>query len=179
MTNKLLLGISFAAVALFAADDVVTAVEGTVKKVDAGTKTVVVKTADGTEHTVHFVSKTAVHGWDASEAGAKDGMHGVKEGSHVVVHYTVKGTDKTAQEMDRIGDGGLKVTEGTVSKIDRGTKTLAVKTADGAEATYRITDHAVVDAGKETGKAIEKASKVTVYYTEEGGKKVVHFFKNN
>jgi hypothetical protein len=179
MTKKLMFAISFAAVALFAADDVVTAVEGTVKKVDAGTKTVVVKTADGTEHTVHFVSKTTVHGWDASEAGAKDGMHGVKEGSHVVVHYTVKGTEKTAQEMDRIGDGGLKVTEGTVSKIDRGTKTLAVKTADGAEATYKITDHAVVDAGKETGRAIEKASKVTVYYTEEGGKKVVHFFKNN
>ena len=41
-----------------------------------------------------------------------------------------------------------------------------------AEASYKITDHAVVDAGKETGKAVEKASKVTVYYTEEGGKKV-------
>jgi hypothetical protein len=175
MTKKLLLGLSFAAIAIFAADDVVTAVEGTVKKVDAGTKTVVIKTADGTEHTVHFVSKTTVHGWDATEAGAKDGMHGVKEGSHVVVHYTVKGTEKTAQELDRIGDGGLRVAEGTVSKIDRGTKTLAVKTADGAEATYRITDHAVVD----TGKGIEKATKVTVYYTEEGGKKVVHFFKNN
>ena len=158
MTKKLLLGMSFAAVAMFAADDVVTAVEGTVKKVDAGSKTVVVATADGTEHTVHFVSKTSVHGWDAADAGAKDGMHGVKEGSHVVVHYTVKGSEKTAQEMDRIGDGGLKVTEGTVSKIDRGTKTLAVKTADGAEATYKITDHAVVD----TGKGIEKASKVTV-----------------
>jgi hypothetical protein len=175
MMKNLLLGMSFAAIAMFAADDVVTAVEGTVKKVDAGTKTVVVATADGTEHTVHFVKKTSVHGWDASEAGAKDGMHGVKEGSHVVVHYTVKGTEKTAQEMDRIGDGGLKVAEGTVSKIDRGGKTLAVKTADGAEATYKITDHAVVDAGK----AVEKASKVTVYYTEEGGKKVVHFFKNN
>src|SRR5271155_5019528 len=82
-------------------------------------------------------------------------------------------------EMDRIGDGGLKVTEGTVSKIDRGGKTLAVKTADGAEATFKITDHAVVDAGKDVGKGVEKASKVTVYYTEEGGKKIVHFFKNN
>jgi hypothetical protein len=179
MTKKLLLGLSFAAVAIFAADDVVTAVEGTVKKVDAGTKTVVVATADGTEHTVHFVGKTSVHGWDATEAGAKDSMHGVKEGSHVVVHYSVKGTEKTAQEVDRIGDGGLKVTEGTVSKIDRGTKTLAVKTADGAEATYKISEHAAVDAGKETGKGVEKASKVTVYYTEEGGKKIVHFFKNN
>jgi hypothetical protein len=175
MSKKFLLGLSFAAIALFAADDVVTAVEGTVKKVDAGSKTVVVKTADGTEHTVHFVAKTSVHGWDATDAAAKDGMHGVQEGSHVVVHYSAKGTVKTAQEVDRIGDGGLKVTEGTVSKIDRGTKTLAVKTADGAEATYKITDHAVID----TGKGIEKASKVTVYYTEEGGKKVVHFFKNN
>jgi hypothetical protein len=52
MTKTLLVGLSFAAVALFAADDVVTAVEGTVKKVDAGTKTVVVAPAHGTEHTL-------------------------------------------------------------------------------------------------------------------------------
>jgi len=175
MLKKFLFALSFGALALFAADDVVTAVEGTVKKVDAGTKTVVVATADGTEHTVHFVKKTSVHGWDASEAGAKDGMHGVKEGSHVVVHYTVKGSEKTAKEMDRIGDGGLKVAEGTVSAIDRGSKVLAVKTADGAVATYKMSE----DAGKDTGKAVEKAGKVTVYYTEEGGKKVVHFFKGN
>ena len=178
MNKTMLLSVGFVVLA-FAADDVVTAVEGTVKKVDAGTKTVVVATADGTEHTVHFVKKTAVHGWDATDAGAKDGMHGVKEGSHVVVHYTAKGTEKTAQELDRVGEGGLKVTEGTVSKIDRGGKVLAVKTADGTEATYKISEHAVVDAGNETGKGVEKASKVTVYYTEEGGKKIVHFFKNN
>jgi len=177
MTKQLLLGLSLTAIALFAAEDVVTAVEGSVKKVDAGTKTVVVKTADGTEHTVHFVSKTAVHGWDATAAGSKDAMHGVNEGSHVVVHYTVKGTEKTAQEVDRVGEGGLKVAEGTVTKVDRGGKILAVKTADGTEATFKMTDHAVVDAGKETGKGVEKAAKVTVYYTEDAGKKVVHFFK--
>lgn len=175
MTKKLLLGMSFAGLVLFAAADVVTAVEGTVKKVDAATKTCVIKTADGTEHTVHFVKKTSVHGWDAADAGAKDGMHGVKEGSQVVVHYTAKGSVETAQEVDRVGEGGLKVAEGTVSSIDRGGKVLAVKTADGTVATYKITDHAVEDAGK----GAEKASKVTVYYTEEGGKKIVHFFKNN
>ncbi len=178
MIRKLLVGVSFAALA-FAAEDVVTAVEGTVKKVDAGSKTVVVSAADGTEHTVHFVKKTSVQGWDAAEAGAKDGMHGVKEGSHVVVHYTVKGTEKTAQEVDRIGEGGLKVTEGTVGKIDRGAKTIAVKTADGVETTYRITEHASVDAGKDIGEGAKKAGKVTVYYTEEGGKKIAHFFKGN
>lgn len=164
-------------IAIFAADDAVTAVEGTVKKVDAGAKTVVIATADGTEHTVHVASKTAVHGWDASEAGSKDAMHGVNEGSHVVAHYTVKGSQETAQEIDRVGEGGLKVSEGTVENIDRGSKVIAVKTADGAEATYKMSNHAAVDAGKDTAKGVQKASKVTVYYSEEGGKKVVHFFK--
>src|SRR5580698_7924330 len=141
MSKKLLLGMSFAAIAMFAADDVVTAVEGTVKKVDSGTKTVVIKTTEGTEHTVHFVSKTSVHGWDAADAGAKDGMHGVKEGSHVVVHVTVKGSEKTAREVDHIGEGGLKVMEGTAEKVDSGAKTIAVKTADGTVVAYKATDH--------------------------------------
>lgn len=176
MTKRLLLGVGFCSIAMFAAEAVV-AVEGTVKKVDAGAKTVVIAAADGTEHTIHFISKTAVHGWDASLAGTKDAMHGVNEGAHVVAHYTVKGTEETAQEVDRVGDGGLKVSEGTVENIDRGSKVLAVKTTDGAEATYKMSDHAAVDAGKDAAKGVQKASKVTVYYSEEGGKKIVHFFK--
>jgi VCBS repeat-containing protein len=35
--------------------DTVTAVHGTVTKIDSGAKTIVVKTKDGTEHTLHFV----------------------------------------------------------------------------------------------------------------------------
>jgi hypothetical protein len=29
----------------------------------------------------------------------------------------------------------------------------------------------------ETGKGLKKGAKTTVYYTEEGGKKIAHFFK--
>lgn len=166
----------FGAAALVA-QDVVSAVSGTVKKVDAGTKTVVVKTADGTEHTFHFVERTSVQGADASAEGAKDAFHGVKEGSEVVVHYSKKGTEETAEEIDHVGKDGLKVTEGTVSKIDRGGKTLVVKTADGAEETFHLTDHAAKDAGKGIGEGAEKSGKVTVYYTEKAGRKVAHFFK--
>ena len=43
-----------------AADDVVSAVHGVVTKTDAGTKTIVVKTADGTEQTFHWVGSTTV-----------------------------------------------------------------------------------------------------------------------
>ena len=36
-------------------------VSGTIEKVDAGAKTIAVKTADGTVETVKFTEKTAVH----------------------------------------------------------------------------------------------------------------------
>ena len=97
----------------------VTAVHGTVTKIDSKAKTIVIKTADETEHTVKFIGKTAVHG---TEAGAKDTFKGVKEGSEVVAHYTVKGSEATAVEVDKVGDKGLKATEGTVSAVDRGPK---------------------------------------------------------
>jgi arginine repressor len=157
----------------FAADDVVTAVAGTVKSVDKGTKVVVVKTADGTEQTFRFVGKTVAHGAEATATGSKDAFLAMKEGDEVVVHYTVKGTVKTAQEVDHVGKGGLKITEVAVKSIDHGAKTVTVKTAEGAEETYHLTGNAVI----ETGKGLDKAGKVTIYYTEEGGKKIAHFFK--
>jgi hypothetical protein len=175
MNRNLCIGLTLAlfSLAAFAAEDVATAVEGTVKKVDAGSKTVVVKTADGTEHTIHVVKRTTVHGTTESAKGTKDAFHGLEEGSDVVVHVTTKGTEETAQEIDRVGKDGLKATEGTVSHIDRGAKTIAVKTADGTEETYHLTEHAAKDVAAGT----EKSAKVTVYYTEEGGRKVAHFFK--
>lgn len=166
-------------ISLSLAADVVTAIHGTVTKVDSAAKTVAIKTKEGTEETVHFAKKTVVHGSEAGAAGAKDTFKGVKEGSDVVAHYTTKGAEKTAVEVDTVGKEGLKETEGTVSEIDRGTKTIAVKAADGTVQTFKMADHATEDAGKDVGKAVEKSAKVTVYYTEVAGKKVAHFFENH
>jgi hypothetical protein len=152
-------------------------VTGVVSKVDAGAKTVAVKTADGTEHTFHFVKRTTVHGGEAVAKGSADAFHGLKEGSEVAVRYTAKGTVETGEEFDRIGKDGLKTTDATVTHIDRGAKTIAVKTADGTEETFRLTGGAAKDAGKDIAEGTEKTAKVTVYYTEEGGHKVAHFFK--
>ena len=59
MRRTLAIGLAFLfGAAALVAQDVVSAVSGSVKKVDAATKTVVVKTADGTEHTFHFVERT-------------------------------------------------------------------------------------------------------------------------
>ncbi len=172
MTNKIIKGIlvlSLVSVA-FAADDVVSAVHGFVQKVDSGAHILVVKTADGTNRTFHFVGETTVQ-------GAKDSWHGITKGTEVVTHYTTRGTEDTAVEVDRVGKDGLKATKGTITSIDRGGKTLAVKGADGTEKTIDLTDHAAADAGKEMAEGTEKGAKVTVYYAEESGRKVAHFFE--
>src|SRR5665213_2865403 len=157
----------------FAAEDVVSAVEGSVKAIDKAAKTVAVKTADGTVYTVHFVGRTMEHGAEATAHGAKDAFLSMTEGDEVVVHYTEKGAVKTAQEVDHIGKEGLKMSEGAVKSVDRGAKTVTLKTADGAEDTYHLT----ADATRETAKGLDKAGKVTVYYSEEGGRKIAHFFR--
>jgi hypothetical protein len=175
MRNYLTLGLvcGFFACAAFAVDDVASAVVATVKTVDKGTKTVVVKTADGTEHTFHFLGRTIAHGAKATAHGSKDAFEGMKEGDDVIVHYTVKGTEKTAEEVDHVGKDGMKASVVVVKSVDRAAKTVTVKTAEGGEETYHLT----VRAAKETGKGLDKAGKVTVYYTEDAGKKVAHYFK--
>lgn len=181
--SKYLLGIlCVAAMAIFAlpvraADDVVTAVHGTVTKVDSGTKTIVVKTKDGTEHSIHYVDKTAVHGADATAVAGKDSYKGIREGSEVVVHYTEKGTEKTGVEIDRVGKDGVKTVDGTVEKVGDGGKVVVVKAADGTEHTFSVVGHDTAASAEEIGKGTDKGAKVTVYYTEHAGKKVAHFFE--
>lgn len=179
MIKQAVYGLMFLSLTLaaYAAEDVVSAVEGTVQKVDAATKTIVVKTAGGAERTFHFVGKTTVHGAEKTGEAAKGAFHGLKEGSEVAVHYTTKGTEDTAEEVDNIGKEGLKATEGTVSRIGSGGKTIVVKTADGTEETYQFASHEASEAGKGIAKGSEKSAKVTVYYTEKAGHKVAHFFK--
>ncbi|HTW66269.1 MAG TPA: hypothetical protein VME17_16710 [Bryobacteraceae bacterium] len=161
--------------AAFAAQDVASAVVATVKTVDKGTKTVVVKTADGTEDTFHFIGRTVAHGAVATAKGSKDAFDGMKEGDEVIVHYSVKGAVKTAEVVDHVGKDGLKSSEVVVTKVDHGAKTVTVKTAEGTEETYHVTAR----EAKDMGKGLDKGGKATVYYTEQSGKKIAHFFKQS
>jgi len=161
----------------YAVEDVVTAFHGTVTQIDKTGKTIGVKTADGVEHVFHWSDKTVVHGAKATDVAGKDSWHGLEKGSEVVAHTTKTGTEDTAVEIDKVGDKGLKATEGTIKEIDRGGKKLVVSTADGTEHVFTLTGHAAADAGKDVAKGSEKGVKVVVYSTEEGGKSVAHFFE--
>jgi hypothetical protein len=163
--------------AIRATEDVANAIHGTITKLDSATKTMVVKTKDGVEHAVHFGDKTAVWGADKTAAGAKEAFKGLSEGSEVVVHYTVKGTESTATEVDKVGKDGLKSIDGTITKIGEGGKTVVVKAADGTEETFTVVGHDTAEGAKAIGNGTAKAGKATVYYSQEGGKKVAHFFE--
>ena len=166
--------LAVAAVAMTGAQTGASVVHGTVKKIDTSARTVVVTTDKGTEEVVFFTEKTVVHG---TAAGATGAFHGLTEGSEVVVHATGSGAKKTALEVDAIGKGGMKAVDGTVSRIGAGGKTVVVKLADGTEQTFETTGHAAAEIASGTAAGTAKVAKVTVQYTEEGGKKVAHFFK--
>jgi hypothetical protein len=165
--------------------DVVHAVSGTVTKIDKEAKTIAVKTADGTEHVFHYTEKTSIHAGHAmgkgAKAGAVDAYFAGKEGTHVIVRYTEKGAEKTASSVDDFGKDTMKVSEGTVTKVDKAAHTVSVKTADGAETTYDWGKDATIDTEhgvvKGTQYVAKEGDKVLVHYTEDAGKKVVHFFK--
>ena len=133
-----LCALSLCTVSAFAAQDVATAVVGSVKSVDKVAKVVIVDTKDGAEHTFHYTEKLAVHtGDDAGKAG-KDMLHGIDKGTRVAVRYTAKGSRETAHEIDRLGDGGLKVAKGTIKDVDHGTRTIAIDTGKGAVETATV-----------------------------------------
>lgn len=153
-------------------------ITGTLEKVDSGAKTVAVKTTDGTVETVKFTEKTTVHG--LKDAGKGADLAG-KEGGHIIVHTVGEGADKTAHSVEWVGDKTVHATEGTVEDIGKGSKTVAVKSADGSKETFEVADHAVVDSGKGvarySARGAKKGEHVTVYYTEEAGKKIAHVFR--
>lgn len=147
------------------------ATEGTVKDVHEAGNTVIVGAVDGVEHVFHYTKDLLVHGGKGAEA-----LRGLRPGSSVVVHYTVEGANESAHEIDRLGDEGLKSTEGVVTRVDRKRKQFVIKFADGRTETFRLTDRAAEDAGKDVGRAA-KGTQVVVYYSDDAGQKVAHFFR--
>ncbi len=64
---------------------------------------------------------------------------------------------------------------GTVSKIDAKGKTIAIKTADGAEQVFHYTEHTAVKAAEGVGKGVKTAGVDTYLAGKEGTQVVVHY----
>src|SRR5258708_40303157 len=75
---------------VFAAQDVVSAVGGTVQKADAAAKTMAGKTAARAADTFHFPGPTPARGTEATSQRSTDAVRGRTEGSAAVRHYTAQ-----------------------------------------------------------------------------------------
>lgn len=138
-------------------------VSGTISKIDNAAKTVVIKTADAGEIVLKETAKTV-----------KEGGAALKEGAQVVAHYTTVGAEHTALALKYVGSKTVHVAEGTVDKVDDVAKTVAVKTKDGSVVVF----HSAEDGVLATGRGVKEGARVTVYYTEEAGRKIAHGFRH-
>jgi hypothetical protein len=150
------------------------ALEGTVDETSRAGKTVIVKTVDGIRHLFHMTGETAVHG---SAAAGADTLGGIEAGNRVVVHYTAKTRQETALEVDRVGASGLKTVEGVVNRVDRAGRVISIRLADGSTQTLRLTERAAADVGRDVDSAVAHTTRVVVYYADESGHQVAHYFK--
>jgi hypothetical protein len=150
------------------------ALEGTVDQTSEAGKTVIVKTVDGIRHLFHVTEKTVVHG---SVAAGADTLGGLEAGNRIVVHYTATAGQQTAHEVDRLDAEGLKTIEGVVTRVDRDGRDLSIRLADGSTQTLRLTERAAAYVGRDVDSAAVDATRVVVYYADEAGQQVAHYFK--
>ena len=88
----------------------------------------------------------------------------------MIIRYSA---DNMAQEIDRVGDGGLSTAEGIATKIDRSNKHITIRYDNGKIEKLKLTDRAASDDGKNIG----EATRIIVYYSDDTGEKVTHYFK--
>ena len=69
------------------------------------------------------------------------------------------------------------MTEGVVTDIDRGKKEITVKYANGRTETLQMTDRAAAESGAGIEKSSGEAAHIVIYYADESGRKVAHYFK--
>lgn len=147
------------------------ATEGTIREEHKAANKIVVETSDGVKHVYDTAKGLLVHG------GKDNTLSDLKPGTTVVVHYTTGAAGDAAQEIDRVGENGLSVTEGMVSDINRGKKEITIRYNDGTTEKLKLTDRSAADAGKDVGADAIGVTRVVVYYSDEAGQKVVHYFK--
>ena len=139
------------------------ATEATIRAEHQAANKIVVETADGVEHIYDAAKGLKVH-------GGKAPLSDLKPGTTVIIHYT---TDNKVQEIDRVGAGGLSTIESTVTKIDRAKKQITIRYDNGQIEKLKLTDRAASDVGKNIG----EDTRIVVYYSDEVGGKVTHYFK--
>ena len=148
------------------------ALEGTMKAFYGGANIVVVKTMDGVEHVYHFAKNLIVHG---GKSPGVDALADVSEGTPVVIHPTVNDGLVSAEEIDVLGDDGLKITEGRVIHVDRRKKEITIRYGNGKTETLQLTTRAAAESAASVRESNAATTEFVIYYADDEGRKVAHY----
>ena len=152
------------------------ALEGTMKQFYKAANVVIVTTMDGVEHVYHFTKDLIIHG---GKAPGVDALEGLREGTTVVIHEGKGGSQASAEEIDVLGDGGLKIAEGIVTNIDRRKKEITIRYNNGTTETLQMTTRAAAESSADVDEAKGEATRIVVYYSDEAGHKIAHYFRKS
>jgi arginine repressor len=162
------------------------AVAAEVRKIDHAAKTVALHTAEGGNETARFTEDTVVRGVNSAASAVDVWAKDALEGAWAIVLYTENGAHKTAVAIDSLGGRTVKVAHGSVVRVDEAAESIVIRTRAGAEDTFELAGHVVVDAGRgvergatPTCRAIEKGAEVAISYSEQAGKKTAVVIKRS
>jgi hypothetical protein len=131
---------------------------------------VIVATLDGVEHTYHFSKDVIVHG------GRSGDLDGLRAGTTVVLHYTLKEGQDAVREIDVMGDEGLAISEGIVRFVDKRRREVTVGYDNGKTEVFRLSARLAAE-GEPVESEAHTETKVIFYYSDEQGYKMAHLFK--
>ena len=166
------------------AQKIVHAVTGVVTAVDPAHNTIIIKTNDGSDGVFQYqkgAKRDLVFDKDVRN-GTIEPEDFNKIGDHVVAYYIDQGfVNRTIVALKDFGPSALKATSGTVLKTKH--HELILRTDTGTTETFEISK----DASAETPQGVvsgfkfdvDSGTKVTVRYTEEGGRMVAQFIRNS
>jgi hypothetical protein len=183
------LGIAFliAAAVVVNAQEVVHALSGTVSAIHPGTKTIFIKTNDGsdglfkdlTQSNVSLLFDKEIRSRTTPADAFKD------QGAQVIVYYIGGGfgafADRTAVALQSLGAGPIEKSTGTV--VSSRKHVLTIKTDSGTQETFQIGDSAVAETATGVMNADkfdpEKGDQVRVIADTENGRKNLLFVREN
>ena len=139
------------------------ALPDTVDKFYSEVNKALAKTSDGIRQIGRKKNTTKVDG----EAASLDSL---QPGTAVVVRYTVKGIQTSADPIDAIGRNRVSLDEGIVTKVDRHRNQITVHLADGTTETLRL-------ARNDAGNSNARQSRIIVSYADVSGHNVAQYFK--
>jgi hypothetical protein len=184
MKRIFLLAFVSAACSAIYAQEIVHAVTGVVTSVDPADNSITIKTNDGSAGVFRYQKggKTDLVFDKEVRNGTTEPAGFNKIGDHVVVYYVDMGfVDRTVVALKDFGPSTLKAASGTVVKTKH--HEIVLKTDTGATQSFEIAR----DASAETPQGVvsgfkydvDPGTKVTVRYTEEGGRMIAQFIRNS